>query len=84
MLEIIVKNPYRGQPEDVYFSMPRNVTLYTPTYEEAMTFSVENVFSAKSFGGHQPWNSYNKHPEHEHYPLVKQLQDLQGIQSVSP
>jgi hypothetical protein len=78
MLEIIQKNPYRGQPEDVYFSTPRNVTLYTPTYEEALTFSVENVFSAISFGCHQPWLSYDKHPEHEHYPLIKKLQELQG------
>ena len=77
MLEIIAKNPYRGQPEDVYFSMPRDVTLYTPSYEEAMQFSVENVFSPVSFGGHQPWNSYQGHPEHEHYPIVMQLKALQ-------
>lgn len=77
MLEIIAKNPYRGQPEDVYFSIPRNVTLYTPSHEEAMQFSVENIFSNVSFGGHQPWLSYQEHPEHEHYPDVMRLKALQ-------
>jgi len=77
MLEIIAKNPYHGQAEDVYFSTAKNVTMHIPSHEEAMQFSVENIFSDVSFGCHQPWLSYHRHPKHEHYPDVMRLKALQ-------
>jgi hypothetical protein len=60
MLEIINKCEYKNEPEDYYFSqscseIPRNL----PTFDEAKEFSVEGVYSDKSFGVHKPWMHLN-------------------------
>jgi len=55
MLEIIEKEPYNTQPEDVFFSMNKSVPLLKPSVAKAKHFSVENMYEAVTFGAHQPW-----------------------------
>ena len=68
MLEIIEKEPYNDEPEDVFFAMNKTVPLYKPSALEARHFSVENVYEAETCGSHQPWkqkhtNFYTLYPE---------------------
>jgi hypothetical protein len=67
MLQIIETVPYHGQPEDIYFC--GTGLLHTPSFEEAKTFAIENIFNPISFGCHQPWgrgftgNLFKLYPE---------------------
>jgi hypothetical protein len=68
MLEIIEKEPYNNQPEDVFFASNKTVTLYKPSFQEATHFAVEGVYQPFTFGSHQPWmqkhtNFYSLYPE---------------------
>lgn len=77
MLEIIHNIPYSGQNEDLYFCYNPNNALYKPSVEEAMQFSVEEMFFDKPFGCHKPWNisldRESKELFFELYPQVKEL-----------
>jgi hypothetical protein len=72
------KNPQ--DPEDAYFSSScDSVKIYKPTFEEAHEFSIEQIYSPKSWGVHKPWGN----PPWEHVeelekqcPGVKELQTL--------
>lgn len=76
MLHIIDSRPYRGEPEDVYFcSNP----LYMPTVEEAMRFSVEQIFYPASFGCHKPWGREWGTSLIMIYPELAQLYRLNGV-----
>lgn len=55
MLEIIRNCKYNNENEDVYFSNSCLNNLNLPPFQEAKQFSVETVFSEKSFGVHKPW-----------------------------
>jgi hypothetical protein len=81
MLEIIQKHDWNltvptefEWMEDLYFT---NADIQKPPYEKAKLFSVDEVFSAVSFGCHRPWC-------HAHYgELVKlhpELEILKGLQ----
>jgi hypothetical protein len=68
MLEIIEKEPFNLEPEDVFFAMNTRVPLYKPSVEEAKHFSVEHIYEPVTFGSHQPWlqkhtNFYTLYPE---------------------
>jgi hypothetical protein len=68
MLEIIEKEPYNDEPEDVFFAMNKTVPLYKPSLKIASHFSVENIYEAVTLGSHQPWiqkhtNFYSLYPE---------------------
>jgi hypothetical protein len=68
MLEIIEKEPYNDQPEDIFFAMNKTVPLYKPSVREAKHFSVEHLYESFTFGSHQPWiqkhtNFYTLYPE---------------------
>ena len=68
MLEIIEKEPFNLEPEDVFFAMNTRVPLYKPSAEEAKHFSVERIYEPVTFGSHQPWlqkhtNFYTLYPE---------------------
>jgi len=54
MLEIIDKCPKGKENEDVYFANPC-VDIYKPSIDEAKLFSVELLYSDRSFGVHKPW-----------------------------
>jgi hypothetical protein len=81
MIEIIEKEP-KPQcphfPEDFFFSFPRNVSLYKPSYEEAKYFAFESEFYTDCFGSHQPW-LVNNDTVLEHYPEAVDLFILNGI-----
>jgi hypothetical protein len=71
MLEIMDKEPDTNLPEDVFFSCTNEVELYKPSLEEAKHFSVENIFSKRTFGCHQPWILKNELVRY--FPEVKRL-----------
>ena len=76
MLHIIDSRPYRGEPEDIYFSLN---SIYKPTVEEAMQFSVENIFHPESFGCHKPWRRSFGSALLNLYPELVQLYRLNGV-----
>jgi len=76
MLHIIDSRPYRGEPEDVYFS---SNPLYKPTVEEALRFSVEQIFFPESFGCHKPWGRAWGIALLNLYPELIQLYRLNGV-----
>lgn len=54
MLEIIKTVPYTiGYAEDHYFYT--SGMMKVPTFEKAKEFSIEQVYSVRSFGIHKPW-----------------------------
>jgi len=54
MLEIIKTVPYyESLAEDIYFH--RSGKMRSPTIEKAKEFSIETIYSPKSFGIHKPW-----------------------------
>jgi len=71
MLEIMDKDKNVNLPEDVFFSCTNEVELYKPSLDEAKLFSVENIFSEKSFGCHQPWILKNELLQY--FPEIKRL-----------
>jgi len=82
MLEIIEKCPINDEHEDVFFSYERNnIKINKPDFEKAKQFSVETVFSEKSFGFHSPWkhlNTYEYDLLKKNCPEVDIVKNLQG------
>jgi hypothetical protein len=76
MLHIIHSRPYRGEPEDVYFS---SNPIYVPSVEEAKRFSVENIFYPESFGCHKPWGRTFGTSLLKIYPELEQLYRLNRV-----
>ena len=56
MLKIISTCEMNDDNEDLYFSNSC-IPLNNPSIEEAKEFSVEMLYSDKSFGVHQPWTN---------------------------
>jgi len=78
MLEIMEKEPYNNEPEDVFFAMNKTVPLNKPSVEEAKHFSVENIYEAITFGAHQPWKQ--KHTNfYKLYPELVQFEKLHNL-----
>jgi hypothetical protein len=62
MLEILEKCPVSPSnvPEDVFFALPcPTVNIYKPSASTAKEFSIEMVYSDKSWGIHRAWNKDN-------------------------
>ena len=59
MLEILEKNKeselFKKMNEDTCFSFQKNVQVNKPDFDKAKRFSIESIFSEKSFGIHCPW-----------------------------
>ena len=59
MLQILEKNKetklFKNMNEDICFSLQKNVEVKKPDFEKAKHFSVETIFSEKTFGIHCPW-----------------------------
>ena len=83
MLKVINTTPrYRGAYEDQYFSMgSRTFQLFIPKREEAMEFSIEQVYSPKSFAIHNAWKYLPEKTEQmcEDCPGLATLISLQGV-----
>jgi hypothetical protein len=69
MLEILEKNKetelFKKMNEDICFSLQKNVEVKKPGFEKSKQFSIETIFSEKSFGIHCPWRWLSK--EHMDY-----------------
>jgi len=76
MLEIIDNCPPTGKNEDVYFSFHSCVDVYRPTTEEAKKFSIENMYSDKSFGIHKSWVYLSKDDTNKIKKNCKSLEKL--------
>ena len=79
MIEIMEKQGKNNLPEDVYFSCCDLVTVHKPSFNDAMFFSTEEIFSEMSFGCHKPWNNSNQILLYEMYDEVKQLYSYNDI-----
>jgi hypothetical protein len=82
MLEIINKFPFilSNLNDDLYYAshfLETNAKIPDP--KEAEEFSVELVYSPKSFGIHSPWK-YGVHITDEQCPGVRTLEELQGTE----
>ena len=59
MLQILEKNKetklFKNMNEDICFSFQKSVEVKKPDFEKAKRFSVETIFSGKTFGIHCPW-----------------------------
>ena len=53
MLEIISKNKYNNENEDVYFS---KFSTYLPSRELSKKFSIEGIYYDSPIGIHKPWH----------------------------
>jgi hypothetical protein len=81
MIEILKTNiPVPSRNEDVFFSYPQHSTLNKPSSDEAMTFSIETIFSDRAFGCHKPWVYIDKKILFSAYPEIKELYMLQAVE----
>ena len=68
-MEILEKNKetelFKKMNEDICFSLQKNVEVKKPGFEKSKQFSIETIFSEKSFGIHCPWRWLSK--EHMDY-----------------
>jgi hypothetical protein len=55
MLEIMKNDTKKHLPEDMYFAMSNVIKLHKPTFEKSKQFSMEWIFSEKSFGCHKTY-----------------------------
>jgi len=64
MLEILEKNKdteiFKDTNEDACFSFQKNVEVKKPDFDKAKQFSVETIFSEKTFGIHCAWRWMSK------------------------
>jgi hypothetical protein len=83
MLKIIhTTEPYYGAYEDQYFSVGSRIAQsYKPTREEAMEFSIEQVYSPRSFAIHNAWKYLPEKVEQmcKDCPGLDTLMSLQGV-----
>jgi hypothetical protein len=85
MLEIIKKNKetelFKKMNEDICFSLQKNIEVKKPDFEKAKQFSIETIFSEKSFGIHSPWRWLSN--EHMRYLINMDKNILKLIQQNS-
>jgi hypothetical protein len=84
MIEIMSKEGKNNHPEDVYFSCCESVPIHKPSINDAMLFSVEEIFSEMSFGCHKPWININELYLYEKYDEVRQLYSYNDILPPKP
>lgn len=76
MMDILkTSTPKRSVSEDMLFSS--SLQLKKPSLNEAARFCLQSVWSAQSFGCHQPWNYFPLEQLFAEYPEIKELYDLQ-------
>ena len=76
MLEIMKNGKNKHLNEDVYFSMSNVIKLNKPTFEKAKEFSMEMIFSEKSFGCHKSYAYINNSILFKTYPDIELLKEL--------
>ena len=81
MLEVIAKEDAKpAYHEDAFLSHPNKVAVNKPSLNEAKLFAIESLFSETTFGCHKPWVKLSKQI-YGTYPEVKELFDLQGVET---
>jgi hypothetical protein len=83
MLEIMEKEGKNDQPEDVYFSCPENVSINKPCFDEALLFSIEEVFNRVSFGCHKPWYRHYGNTLYDMHEEVRELYKHNDIHHIT-
>lgn len=80
MLEIIRNIPYPDKmAEDLYFcGVNHTIPLYKPTWEKSKMFSIESIYSPRSFGLHKAWMHIPVEHLESDFPGIKMLKDLQS------
>jgi hypothetical protein len=84
MIEILEKEEIPDDPnyaEDLFFALPKNVSLYKPSIEEAKYFSFECEFFSDTFACHQPW-IINKEIVLSHNPDAEKLFELNDMNTI--
>lgn len=89
MLEIIDKHDWHSVKhtevewlEDLYFTNPYDdVTMNKAPYDEAKTFSVDEIFYPQPFACHKPWATSHYSEFVKLFPELAILQSLQGVES---
>ena len=68
--------------EDIFFSRnQKGIFVKKPEYEIAKKFSMETVFSDTTFGCHSAWKHIDRNLLYSKYPNIKQLMQLQGVET---
>jgi len=80
MLEIIRNVHYPDKmAEDLYFcGVNHNIPLYKPTWEKSKMFSIESIYSSRSFGLHKAWIHIPVEHLESEFPGINILKDLQS------
>lgn len=77
MLEIIKSRTYPFQsPEDLFYCINHTVPLYKPTWEKAKLFSIESIYSPRTFGFHKAWRYSSLTLLEEQFPGIGELKKL--------
>lgn len=83
MIEIMEKQGKNECPEDIYFSCCDSVLINKPKLNEASLFSVEEIFSVRSFGCHRPWCDFNN-KKFLLYNTHKEVRELYKYNDIKP
>ena len=78
VLEIISKCKRGNENEDVYFANPC-ISNFKPSIEKAKLFSVETLYSDKSFGVHKPWAYLNEEELEDKIKKCSPLKELRDL-----
>ena len=74
MLEIIKSRTYPFQyPEDLFYCINHTVPMYKPSWEKAKLFSIESIYSPRTFGLHKAWKHIPIEDLKEQFPGIDQL-----------
>jgi hypothetical protein len=73
MLEIIKSKDHTFHPEDLFYCINHTVPLYKPTWEKAKLFSIESIYSPRTFGLHKAWKHIPIKDLEEQFPGISQL-----------
>ena len=73
MLEIIRSSSSSYHPEDLFYCINHTVPMYKPTWEKAKLFSIESIYSPRTFGLHKAWKHIPVEDLEEQFPGVSDL-----------
>lgn len=77
MLEIIKSKTYQSKcPEDLFYCINHRVPVYKPTWEQAKLFSIESIYSPRTFGLHKAWKHIPVKDLEEQFPGIGELKVL--------
>ena len=86
MLEIMEKTGINNYPEDLYFSCCEYVPINKPSFNDALSFSVEEVskYNNISFGCHKPWVIFDNNNKYSLYNKYEEVKEIYKYNNVPP